>query len=100
MSLSSNHIVQPLLLEGPPYQRGLAHGETLRRPIHEVVERWKDELVYMYQMDADQAISRFTTGTDFASAIQRWTPGLLDEIRGIASGADMDWKTIQACSVP
>ena len=87
---------QPLLLQGSPYARGLAHGETLRSQIHEVVGRWKGEVAHMYQMDADQAIARFIRGTDFAPAIQRWTPDLLDEIRGIAAGADMDWETILA----
>jgi len=85
-----------LLLQGSPYERGLAHGETLRSQIHEVVGRWKGEVAHMYQMDADQAIARFIRGTDFAPAIQRWTPDLLDEIQGIAAGADMDWETILA----
>jgi predicted choloylglycine hydrolase len=85
-----------LLLQGSPYERGLAHGETLRSQIHEVVGRWKGELARMYQMDADEAIDRFVRGTDFAPAIQRWTPGLLDEIRGIAAGADIDGETMLA----
>ncbi len=87
---------QPLLLEGSPYDRGLAHGETLRSQIHEVVGRWKGELAHMYQMDPEKAIARFIKGTDFAPAIRRWTPDLLDEIQGIAAGAEMDWETILA----
>jgi len=87
---------QPLLLQGSPYERGLAHGETLRSQIHEVVGLWKGELAHMVQMDAGEAIARFVKGTDFAPAIQRWTPDLLDEIRGIAAGAGMDWDTILA----
>lgn len=87
---------QPLLLEGSPYERGLAHGETLRRQIHEVIGLWKGELAHMYQMDADQAIARFMRGTDFAPAIRRWTPDLLDEIQGIAAGAEVDWETMLA----
>jgi len=82
----------PLLLQGAPYERGLAHGETLRSQIHEVVGRWKGELARMYQMDADEAIARFIGGTDFVPAIRRWTPDLLDEMRGIAAGADMAWE--------
>jgi len=84
---------RPLLLEGSPYQCGLAHGEALRREIHEVVGLWKDELARMFQMDAGEAIARFLRGTDFRPAIRRWTPGLLDEIGGIATGADLDWET-------
>ncbi|MBM4466001.1 MAG: hypothetical protein FJ014_10700 [Chloroflexi bacterium] len=89
-------IAPPLLLQGSPYERGLAHGETLRSQIHEVVGRWKGELSHMYQMDADEAIARFLGGTDFVPAIRRWTPDLLDEMRGIAAGADMAWETILA----
>ena len=87
---------QPLLLEGSPYECGLAHGEALRSQIHEVVGHWKGELAHQYQMDADEAIARLIRGTDFTPAIRRWTPDLLDEIRGIAAGADMDWETILA----
>ena len=88
-------IARPLLLQGSPYERGLAHGETLRGQIHEVVGRWKGELAYMYQMDADEVIHRFVNGTNFVPAIQRWTPDLIDEVRGIAAGADMAWETMQ-----
>jgi hypothetical protein len=85
-----------LLLQGTPYERGLTHGETLRHPIHDVVGRWKGELAQLYQMDADEAIARLVGGTDFVPAIQRWTPDLRDEIRGIAAGADMTWETMLA----
>jgi hypothetical protein len=90
-------MAQPLLLQGAPYERGLAHGETLRSQIHEAVGRWKGEVAHMYQMDADEVIARLVAGTDFVPAIQRWTPDLLDEIRGIAVGADMAWETIGIC---
>jgi hypothetical protein len=37
-----------LLLQGPPGEPGLPHGETLRSQIHEVVGRWKGELDEMW----------------------------------------------------
>ena len=86
----------PLLLEGSPYERGLAHGETFRSQIHDLVGRWKVEVAHMYQIDAGVAIARFVRGIDFVPAIRRWTPDLQDEIRGIAAGADMDWQTVLA----
>lgn len=95
MTLSTKwEIARPLLLQGSPYERGLTHGETLRDQIHEVVGLWKAELAHMYQIDAGKVIAHFVAGTDFVPAIQRWTPDLLDEIRGIATGADVDWETI------
>jgi hypothetical protein len=40
-------IARPLLLQGSPYERGLAHGETLRGEIHAVAGRWTGELAHM-----------------------------------------------------
>jgi hypothetical protein len=74
----------------------LTHGETLRGQIQEVVGLWKGELARMFKLDADEVIARLIKGTNFVPAIQRWTPDLLDEIRGIAAGADMAWETTLA----
>jgi hypothetical protein len=38
----------------------------------------------------------FVQGTDFLPAIQRWTPGLLDEVEGIARGSAQPWQWIYA----
>ena len=94
--LHYSDVPQYLLLEGNPYKRGLIHGETLRSQIREVIARWKGEVAGMYKMDADEVITRLVTRTDFIPAIQRWTPDLLDEIRGISVGADMAWEIVLA----
>ena len=88
--------VHPLLLEGSPYERGLTHGETLREQIREVVGLWKAGLTQVYQLDAGEVIARLIAGTGFIPAIERWTPDLLDEIRGIAAGANIAWETMLA----
>lgn len=92
----NREMAQPLLLQGTPYERGLIHGETLRSQIHELVGRWKVEMAHLYQMDADEVIARLVAGTNFIPAMQRWTPDLLDEVRGIAVGANMTWETMFA----
>lgn len=92
----NSKIHQPLLLQGTPFERGLIHGETLRSQILEVINRWKDEMVHIYQVDADEVVHRFVNGTNFIPAIERWTPDLLDEVRGIAAGADISWETMLA----
>src|SRR5512136_510491 len=89
-----SEIAQPLLLQGTPYERGLTHGKALRDQIHELVSRWKGELARLYQLDADEVIRRFVNGTNYVPAVQRWTPDLLDEVRGIAAGAEMEWETM------
>ena len=88
--------VRVLVLEGTPYERGLTHGKTLKKEIHEVVALWKAQLGSPGGAYADAFIQKFLEETDFAPAIKKWTPGLLEEVRGIADGAEIDFDTIYA----
>ena len=83
-------------LTGTPYQMGKIHGQTLRAEIQELVSRWKADLKKAYRVPAEDFIRHFLKKTDFRPAIERWTPGLLDEIRGIADGAGLDFDTMYA----
>jgi isopenicillin-N N-acyltransferase-like protein len=83
-------------LAGSPYEMGKIHGRTLKAEIRELVERWKKDLEESYQVPADAFVRRLLERTDFRPAIDRWTPGLLDEVRGIADGAGLDFDTIYA----
>lgn len=83
-------------LSGTPYAMGKVHGQTLKAEIRELVDRWKKDLEKAYGVAADVFIGRFLERTDFKPAIERWTPGLLDEVRGIADGAGLDFDTIYA----
>lgn len=83
-------------LRGTPYEMGLAHGKALSAEIAELVERWKADLARTYDMPAEDFIRKFLAFTDFKPAIERWTPGLLDEVRGIAAGAGLDFETMFA----
>ncbi|MHB8054063.1 MAG: C45 family autoproteolytic acyltransferase/hydrolase [Candidatus Aminicenantales bacterium] len=83
-------------LEGTPYQMGMIHGRTLKAEILELLKRWKKDLEQTYQIPAETFIRNFREKTDFQPAIDRWTPGLLDEVRGIADGAGVDFETIYA----
>lgn len=85
-----------LVLEGKPYDRGLQHGKTLKEDIHALVELWKANIEQKYKTKADVFIKKFLENSDFPSSIKRWTPDLLDEVRGIADGAGMDYDTIFA----
>ena len=87
--------VRVLVLQGTPYERGLTHGKSLKKEIHEVVGLWKAQLAGDGG-DADSFIEVFLADTNFQPAIQKWTPGLLDEVRGIADGAELDFETIYA----
>ncbi len=83
-------------LTGTPYEMGRIHGRTLRPEIQELVKRWKADLEKTYRVPADVFVRTLLEKTDFRPAIDRWTPGLLDEVRGIADGAGVDFDTIYA----
>ena len=85
-----------LVLEGTPYQMGKIHGTALKPEITELVKRWKADLARTYKVPAEDFIEKFLKYTDFRPSVDRWTPGLLDEVRGIADGAGVDFKTMYA----
>jgi predicted choloylglycine hydrolase len=83
-------------LEGPPFERGVAYGRTLKAEINELVALWKQHLAGTTGMAADDFIPRFLRQTDYVSAIKAYTPGLLDEVAGIAHGSGLDADTMFA----
>jgi isopenicillin-N N-acyltransferase-like protein len=83
-------------LTGTPYEMGNIHGRTLKPEILELLERWKKDLTKTYGVPAEVFIRNLLKKTDFQPAIARWTPGLLDEVRGIADGAGVDFDTMYA----
>jgi isopenicillin-N N-acyltransferase-like protein len=85
-----------LVLEGPPRSRGRIHGEALRSQINALMEIWKDQLGRQYKVDPKQYIQKFLADTKFPEAIRKWTPGLMEEVRGIAEGAAVDAETMLA----
>jgi hypothetical protein len=84
--------IQVLVLEGRARQRGQIHGESLRPLIHEHIARWQDHLRQDMGMEPDAYLEQFFHETNFLPAIERWTPDLLEEVRGIAEGAGVDFK--------
>jgi len=83
-------------LKGTPYQRGLIHSQSLKSEIQELIKRWKADLEKTYSVPATTFIEKLLAASDFEPAIERWTPGLLDEVRGIADGAGVDFQTMYA----
>jgi isopenicillin-N N-acyltransferase like protein len=81
---------------GSPGQRGERHGEALRGLIAEGLGRWAESIASAQEVAHGDYIRDFVQGTDFLPAIQRWTPGLLDEIEGIARGSAQPWPWIYA----
>ena len=89
-------ISKPLELTGTPRERGRIHGESLRPMIHEGINRWKQKLAKSSAMNPDEYLRQFLAGRNFVPALQKWAPGLVDEIIGIGEGAGVDYQTIYA----
>jgi hypothetical protein len=89
-----------LLLEGTPRNHGLIHGQAMKEPIHQVVRLWKDMIAKSFKVDADEFIHRFVQKTQFLAAMEKWTPDLLEEIRGLAEGAGTDLDTMLLLQLP
>lgn len=85
-----------LILEGSHYEIGLTHGKKLKNEIHSLVRAWKDDVEKTYKVDADTFIVRFLNHTNFLSSIKKWTPGLIEELKGIAKGAEIEFNTMLA----
>lgn len=81
-------------LDGTPHERGLTHGRTLKAQIQALVRAWQADLAGRYGTAADDFIRKFLRHTDYLPAMRRWTPGLVEEVRGIARGADLDFDTL------
>ena len=81
---------------GSSGRRGEQHGEALRGVIAEGLSNWAESIASAHGVAPDAYFDGFVQGTDFLPAIRRWTPGLLDEIEGIARGAAQPWPWIYA----
>jgi len=88
-----------LVLDGSPYNRGLVHGKTLKNEIREVVDRWNADIAKSSGMDSGAFIKKFIADTDFITAMKKWTPGLLEEVKGISDGSEIDFNTILTYNV-
>lgn len=88
--------VQVLVLEGSSRKRGQIHGEALRPMILEYIAGWKDRLHELVGLNPDEYLEQFLQETSFFTAVKRWTPDLLEEVRGTAEGANVDFETMFA----
>jgi len=81
---------------GSPRERGRQHGRQLKALVRERDRRWRAEIESYLSMPANRFIDRFLAETRFVPAIERHAPDLLDEVRGIAEGADLAYDAVLA----
>ncbi len=85
-----------LEISGTPRQRGRVHGEGLRPLIAERDRCWRQEIETRTKISADDFIEDFLQRTNFTPAIERWTPDLHEEVKGIAEGSGLSYRAILA----
>lgn len=91
--------IRVLTLEGSAKERGRIHGEMLKTLILEAIERYKYLMSLTYKRDPEILIGSFLTKTNFLSAAKKWTPHLINEIKGIAEGVGVNFKEIFALNL-
>jgi isopenicillin-N N-acyltransferase-like protein len=84
-----------LVLDGAPYSRGVEHGERLSDEIRTNLDVYRAQYEYR-GVDLDDARA---DANRFVSIIERDAPDYLEEMRGIADGADLDLVDVTLLNV-
>jgi isopenicillin-N N-acyltransferase like protein len=83
-------------LTGTPKERGRIHGETLRDQVYEAVESWKYYLHQTMPISVEKTIEGLVEQAGFLKAVRKWSPGLVDEVEGIAEASNLPFNDIFA----
>lgn len=94
VQLLANGDLRYIELEGSAYERGLKHGELLKSEIKAVTDSLLNDIEKTTNINPRDFISKFLSETDFISEIKKWTPKLLEEIKGISDGSGIDYEII------
>lgn len=82
---------QYIKMSGNPYERGMQYGLAAKERIHKVIEEYKILFEKEGRMDWETA---YRKAAGYQDIIEKTTPELFDEMRGIAEGAGVDLGTI------
>lgn len=85
-------MMRKIAVSGDGRSRGRQHGEELRDLVRDHQARWAEALRSDLDLPVDAYLARFFAETDFLPAIRRYTPDLLEEVRGIAEGAGVPYE--------
>ena len=103
-----------LQVSGPPTERGALLGKELGDEVREVLKTWRHELHSRFaqpvaenstNMQSDDAaveswaggfVASFLAGTEYGSTptLERWAPGVVDELRGLAASANVSYDEL------
>ncbi|MFC5046136.1 C45 family autoproteolytic acyltransferase/hydrolase [Aquimarina hainanensis] len=83
-----------LHLSGTPYERGVQHGRLLKDEIKTVTDSLLADIGRTTKEEPLTFIKRFLSKTNFVSSMKKWTPNLLEEIKGISDGSGIPHEII------
>jgi isopenicillin-N N-acyltransferase like protein len=84
---------------GSNRERGRAQGEALRDRIEGVLERWGMSAATRTGTRPERYVDELLAASDFLPAISRETPGLVDELEGIAEAAHVNFRALLALNL-
>lgn len=93
---TETRVLRMLDVHGTPSQRGRQQGEALRDVIAETIGRWSAAIERRHGVAAVDYFAELIATTTFVPTIEQYTPGLLDEVRGLADGANLPFETVFA----
>lgn len=86
--------LQQLVLSGSAIERGQIHGESLKSKIHDLLGGWRYAIEKTTSRSIADWASDFKAHTKFLPLTKALAPDLVEEIRGIAEGADVPFDEL------
>jgi predicted choloylglycine hydrolase len=79
-------------LTGDPFQLGKVYGKAIRTTFLDVLKRWEDRLKNVFQIELSAYVQYLFKETSFLATCEKHVPDLVEEVRGIAQGAGIDFE--------
>lgn len=86
-------------LRGNSYERGLALGRMRRERVSACVAAWLDSLRSKQVPDPQAHLQTFLSESAFKTSVERFTPGLLEELQGMADGSGVPLDLVFAAQL-
>jgi isopenicillin-N N-acyltransferase like protein len=86
-------LIQSVKLSGSARKRGQMRGEILKPMIWEQMERLKAQ-TSLSDSSTQAYVETFFKQTTYSQAVEKWTPDLLEEVRGISEGCGIPFEEI------
>ena len=74
----------------------MQHGTQLKKEIAAFFTKWKANIQANSKKDPDSVLAAFRAATNFEPITKKYTPGLLDEMKGIATGSGQRYEDVFA----